>query len=159
MQAPPPPVAPQPPAAPAAPAAPMPAAPMPAAPMPAAPMPRDLAFALAATAALAGDLAAAIAMFLSHDCWLRISEVAGLRPRDVVHNRGSADPAGRGVAVYLATTKTGRRQAVLVDSPELAAVALLSFVAYVFITVQITIWRKKFRQGQNYHFSVKCGAS
>ncbi len=35
------------------------------------------------------------------------------------------------------------------DSPELAAVALLSFVAYVFITVQITIWRKKFRQGQN----------
>ena len=35
------------------------------------------------------------------------------------------------------------------DSPELAAVALLSFVAYVFMTVQITIWRKKFRQGQN----------
>ena len=89
-------------------------------PMPAAPMPRDLAFALAATAALAGDLAAAIAMLLSHDCWLRISEVAGLTVDAVVDQRGAEDPVMRGVAVYLPRTKTGRRQAVRIDSPELA---------------------------------------
>ena len=41
---------------------------------------------------------------MSFDCWLRISEVSGLKARDVVDNRGQADPAGRGVAVYLETT-------------------------------------------------------
>ena len=34
-------------------------------------------------------------------------------------------------------------------SPPLSALALLSFVAYVVLTVQITQWRKKFRSGQN----------
>ena len=38
----------------------------------------------------------------------------------MIDNRGQADPAGRGVAVYLATTKTGRRQAVIVESSEVA---------------------------------------
>ena len=89
-------------------------------PVPAAPMPRDLAFALAATAALAGELAAAIAMLLSHDCWLRISEVAGLTVDAVVDQRGAEDAVMRGVAVFLPRTKTGRRQAVRIESPELA---------------------------------------
>ena len=34
-------------------------------------------------------------------------------------------------------------------SPELSAAALLSFVIYCVLTVTITAWRKKFRQGQN----------
>ena len=34
-------------------------------------------------------------------------------------------------------------------SPALSATALLSFVVYVVLTVQITQWRKKFRAGQN----------
>ena len=89
-------------------------------PVPAAPMPRDLAFALAATAVLAGELAAAIAMLLSHDCWLRISEVAGLTVDAVVDQRGAEDAVMRGVAVFLPRTKTGRRQAVRIESPELA---------------------------------------
>lgn len=39
----------------------------------------------------------------------------------MVDNRAQADPAGRGVAGYLEATKTGRRQAVLVESLEVAA--------------------------------------
>ena len=89
-------------------------------PMPAAPMPQDLALALATTASLAGDIAAGIAMLLSHDCWLRISEVAGLTVDDIVDLRAVADPVLRGVSVYLPVTKTGRRQAVRIESIELA---------------------------------------
>ena len=40
----------------------------------------------------------------------------------MIDNRGQADPAGRRVAVYLETTKTGRRQAVIVESSEVAAI-------------------------------------
>ena len=89
-------------------------------PTPYAPMHQDIALALAVVMSLLGSLGAAVALLVSFDCWLRISEAAGLKARDVVDNRGQADPAGRGVAVYLETTKTGRRQAVLVESPELA---------------------------------------
>ena len=91
-------------------------------PTPYAPMHQDVALALATVMSLVGCVGAAIALLVSYDCWLRISEVAGLKPRDVVDNRGQADAAGRGVAVYLETTKTGRRQAVLVESPALAAI-------------------------------------
>ena len=80
----------------------------------------DVALALAVVISLVGCVGAAIALLVSYDCWLRISEAARLKPRDVVDNRGQADAAGRGVAVYLETTKTGRRQAVLVESPALA---------------------------------------
>ena len=89
-------------------------------PTPYAPMHQDVALALATVMSLVGCVGAAIALLVSYDCWLRISEAAGLKPRDVVDNRGQADAAGRGVAVYLETTKTGRRQAVLVESPALA---------------------------------------
>ena len=71
---------------------------------------------------LLGCQGAAVALLVSFDCWLRISEVSGLKARDVVDNRGQGDPAGRGVAVYLETTKTGRRQAVIVESSEVAAI-------------------------------------
>ena len=91
-------------------------------PTPYAPMHQDVALALATVMSLVGCVGAAIALLVSYDCWLRISEAAGLKPRDVVDNRGQADAAGRGVAVYLETTKTGRRQAVLVESPALAAI-------------------------------------
>ena len=87
---------------------------------PYAPMHQDVVHALAAVMCLLGCHGAAVALLVSFDCWLRVSEVAGLRPGDVVDNRGAADPAGRGVAVYLETTKTGRRQAVLVESPQVA---------------------------------------
>jgi len=91
-------------------------------PSPAAPMPRELGIAVAATACLAGDVAAGVAMLVSMDCWLRISEVSGLTADAVVDLRGSLDPVMRGVSVYLPTAKTGSRQAVRVESPEVAAI-------------------------------------
>ncbi len=39
---------------------------------------------------------------------------------DIVDHRGQADEVGRGVAVYLAVTKTGTRQAVMIEDAELA---------------------------------------
>ena len=92
-------------------------------------MPRDLVYACATTAALAGDLAAAIAMLLSYDCWLRVSEVAALAADAVVDHRGVADPVGRGVSVFIARAKTGVRQAVAIESAEVAALLLAWKVA------------------------------
>jgi len=89
-------------------------------PQPAAPIPRDLAFSCAALAALRGYVDCAIAMLLAYDAWMRISEVAGLRARDVVDSRAQHDPVGQCVAVYLPTAKTGRRQAVAIACPETA---------------------------------------
>jgi integrase len=89
-------------------------------PRPYAPMPRDLVFAVALLCGLAGHVGPSLAVLLSFDCFLRISEVAGLAEGDIVDHRGQADPVGRGVAVYLPITKTGRRQAVLIEDPALA---------------------------------------
>ncbi len=89
-------------------------------PRPAAPMTRDLMRACAAVAALDGDIGGCLAMLLSFDCWLRISEVSGLRPVDIVDTRGAADPVNRGVSVFLPEAKTGRRQAVRIDDADLA---------------------------------------
>ena len=90
-------------------------------PTPYAPMPKDLVDALALVCALAGDVAVGLAILLSFDCLLRISEVAGLRVGDIVDHRQQADVVGRGVAVYLRVTKTGRRQAVQIEDPHVAA--------------------------------------
>ncbi len=93
-------------------------------PRPAAPMPRDLVFACAATCCLGGDLAVGVALLVAYDCWLRISEVAGLTPETVVDHRDIADPLGRGVSVFLPVAKTGRRQAVQIESAEVTALVL-----------------------------------
>jgi len=90
-------------------------------PKPYAPMPRDLAYACAIMCSLTGDVAVALAILLSFDCFLRISEVSGLRCRDVVDHRMQADEVGQGVAVYMPKAKTGRRQAVMIEDPELAS--------------------------------------
>ena len=66
-------------------------------PTPYAPMPLDLVHAVAVTCALAGAVAVGIAILLSFDCLLRISEVAALRVGDIVDHRAQADPVGRGV--------------------------------------------------------------
>ena len=89
-------------------------------PVPYAPMHLDLAFALAAVLCVLCCYGVAIALLVSFDAWLRISEVSALTPGDIVDNRHQADPVGRGVAVYIASAKTGRRQAVLIDSLEIA---------------------------------------
>jgi len=89
-------------------------------PSPAAPMTRDLAHAAAGLACLKGETAAGLAMLVSFDCWLRTSEVSTLTADAVVDLRAQADPVGRGVAVYLPTTKTGRNQAVRIDDPGVA---------------------------------------
>ena len=64
-------------------------------PIPSTPMSQDLALALATTTALADDVAAAITMLLSHDFWLRISDVAGLTVDDIVDLRDVVDPVLR----------------------------------------------------------------
>ena len=43
---------------------------------------------------------------------------------DVYDIRGQIDPVGRGVSVFLAETKSGRRQAVTVEEPAVAAMLL-----------------------------------
>jgi len=87
-------------------------------PIPAAPMPRALAWACAVLAALDGDPALAVAIVVGFDCLLRISEAALLPASAVLDTRAQADPVGRGVSVFLAATKTGRRQAVATSDPE-----------------------------------------
>ena len=94
-------------------------------PQPAAPFPRDLVWACAAFACLSGDVAAGVAMMVSYDCWLRISEISGLTAADVRDTRAQVDPVGRGVSVFLPETKTGRRQAVIVEDPAVAALLLV----------------------------------
>ena len=89
-------------------------------PVPYAPMHLDLALALAAVLCFLCCYGMAIALLVSFDAWLRISEVSALKPGDIVDNRHQADPVGRGVAVYIASAKTGLRQAVLIDSLEIA---------------------------------------
>ena len=63
-------------------------------------------------------------MLVANDCWLRISEVSGLTVADVYDTRGQVDSVGRGVSVFLAEIKTGRRQAVTVEEPAVAAMLL-----------------------------------
>ena len=94
-------------------------------PQPAAPFPRDLVWACATLACLSGDVAAGVAMMVAYDCWLRISEVAGITAADVHDTRGQVDPVGRGVSVFLPETKTGRRQAVIVEDPAVDALLLV----------------------------------
>ena len=94
-------------------------------PQPAAPFPRDLVWACATLACLSGDSAAGVAMLVAYDCWLRISEISGITVEDVHDTRGRVDPVGRGVSVYLPETKTGRRQAVMVEEPAVAALLLV----------------------------------
>ena len=68
-------------------------------PQPAAPMPRDLVLAVAAVLSLLGEPGAALAVLVSFDCWLRISEVSGLTVDAVVDHRGQPDLLSRGVSV------------------------------------------------------------
>ena len=94
-------------------------------PKPAAPFPRDLVWACATLACLSGEVAVGVAMMVAYNCWLRISEVAGITAADVHDTRGQVDPVGRGVSVFLPETKTGRRQAVIIEDPAVAALLLV----------------------------------
>ena len=84
-------------------------------------MPLDLVQACAVTCALAGAVGVGIAILVSFECRLRISEVDALSVGDIVDHRALADPVGQGVAVYLRSTKTGRRQAVMIEDSTLAS--------------------------------------
>ena len=70
-------------------------------------------------------------MMVSYDCWLRISEISGITAADVHDTRAQVDPVGRGVSVFLPETKTGRRQAVMVEDPAVAALLLVLVRAQV----------------------------
>ena len=94
-------------------------------PQPAAPFPRDLVWACATLACLSGDVAVGVAMIVAYDCWFRISEISGITAADVHDTRKQVDPVGRGVSVFLPETKTGRRQAVMVEDPAVAALLLV----------------------------------
>ena len=56
---------------------------------------------------------------------MRISEVSGITVADVHDTRGQVDPVGRGVSIFLPETKTGLRQAVIVEEPAVAALLLV----------------------------------
>lgn len=64
---------------------------------------------LAVKAASAGRTASALAFLLAHDCYLRRSEVAGLRAAHL-----QPDPVTGDLLVVLPRSKTGRNQSVLV---------------------------------------------
>ena len=98
-------------------------------PRPYAPMPRDLALAAAAMAALEGNIGVAIAILLGFDAWLRISEVAALTAADVFDTTSARDLVARGVSVFLAQCKTGRRQAVRLEDAATARLVVAWAVA------------------------------
>jgi len=95
-------------------------------PRPYAPIPRDLCFALAVVCSLSDRLPSAIAMLVSFDCWLRISEVVSVTPRSIVDTRivASHDPLSQCVSIFLPHTKTGPRQAVRIECAELASLVV-----------------------------------
>ena len=92
--------------------------------VPYAPVPMVVALAMAVLASVSGSHAVAVAMLLSMDTWLRISEVAGLGVTDITDSSRSVDAVTRGVAVWLRTTKTGPRQAVRIMCPHLALLVI-----------------------------------
>ena len=89
-------------------------------PKPYAPMPLHVALAAAILRAVVGDFGTAVALLVGFDCWLRISEVSGLRADDVKDQRTHPDAAFRGVVLFLRATKTGLRQSVSVSDPAVA---------------------------------------
>ncbi len=86
------------------------------------PLTWELTCLLSAWMAMQGEHDAALAMLVGFDCYLRISEILGLKVQDVATAR---DPrlgaAYRGVMLRLAKTKTGNNQSVTVESADVAA--------------------------------------
>ncbi len=92
-----------------------------------APLPPHFAALIAARLVMAGRLDAAAAVLLASHCLLRVSEVSNLRRQDLVLPEQDGDPrflSSHG-AVYLASTKTGKHQSVLIESAGVATVMRL----------------------------------
>jgi integrase len=86
------------------------------------PLTWELTCLLSVWMALRGERAAALAMLVGFDCYLRISEILGLKVRDVAFTNDSRlGSAYRGVMLRLAKTKTGANQAVTVEHAAVAA--------------------------------------
>ena len=90
------------------------------------PLTWELTVLLACTIARSGHHAAAVAMLVGFDCYLRVGELLRLRRSDIVRfddpRMGSAD---RSMAVCLGRTKTGRNQDVPLQNPAVMAVLTL----------------------------------
>jgi hypothetical protein len=83
------------------------------------PLTWPLACWMAAQLMASGEVGAAVAMLLSFDCLLRVSEVTALRVSDVLLTSAvdSRIVGGSGVYVLLRDTKSGRVQSTSVDVP------------------------------------------
>lgn len=87
------------------------------------PLTWELTVAMACWLARSGSFAAAVAMLVAFDCYLRVGELTRIRLRDVVMpNDARMGDAHTGMAVCLARTKTGLNQSVALHRPAVAAV-------------------------------------
>ena len=91
-----------------------------------APLTWELTLVIACTIARSGHHAAAVAMLVGFDCYLRVGELLRLRRRDIVMpNDARMGSADRSMAVCLGQTKTGRNQDVPLQNPDIMAVLCL----------------------------------
>ena len=85
------------------------------------PLTWELTVVIACTLARSGYHAPAVAMLLGFDCYLRVSEITGLRRCDIVmSNDARMGRAHTGMAVCLPRSKTGLNQSVSVQNPDVA---------------------------------------
>ena len=83
------------------------------------PLTWELTVVIACTLARSGYHAPAIAMLVGFDCYLRVSEITGLRRCDVVMSHDARmGRAHTGMAVCLPQSKTGLNQSVSVQIPD-----------------------------------------
>ena len=83
------------------------------------PLTWELCVAMATKATLAGYTAHGVGMLVQFDCLLRLSELVGLRRRDVIFEGSANYPVEfKGALLCLRHTKTGNDQSVTVEHPD-----------------------------------------
>lgn len=87
------------------------------------PLSWELTITLACTIARSGHHAAAVAMLVAFDCYLRVGELTRLRRCDIIMpNDRRMGSVATGMAVCLERTKTGLNQSVTLQNPDVATI-------------------------------------
>lgn len=84
------------------------------------PLPHPVMIAMACSLCKGGSWLAGVGMLLSFDCFLRVSELCNLEVGDVIFSGHPALNGGKGVALQLSQTKTGKNQFVIVRDTDVA---------------------------------------